>query len=211
MKRTLTAIATLTTLTLATPAGAENLQHISQLLSTKECYRCDLVDAGLVMADLAGAKLGGANLVQANLSRANLSGADLRGANLAGASLNGANLAGADLSGANLTGVDLRDAYLGNANLEGVNLESAYIEGTIGIPATAGTPKLFYKWGVLEMNTGNYQAAIENYQKALTLDTEYAPAYLGRALARYNAGDEAGATKDAQMASILFEKQGAEF
>ncbi|MBW4573752.1 MAG: pentapeptide repeat-containing protein [Aphanothece sp. CMT-3BRIN-NPC111] len=206
--RILATAALLTTSTVGVPAIAENLEHTKQLLSTKQCQQCDLSGAGLVMADLSGAQLSQTNLSRANLSRANLSGADLSGADLSGASLYGVNLTGANLTGANLIGADLRDAYLVNANLAGTNLNSAYVQGTIGIPQYAGTPEDFYKWAVIEAQRGNYRAAIEHYNQALSLNPDLAAAYLGRGVARYRLGDQAGATQDANLAGQLFSAQG---
>lgn len=205
MKPTLIAsFAVLGTLSLSLSSQAENLAHVSQLLSTKQCPQCDLSGTGLVMANLSGANLSRANLIQANLSQANLSGSDLSGANLSGASLNGANLSGANLSGASLHGADLRGAYLINANLTGVKLDTAYVQGAIGIPHSVGTPELFYSWGMIETRQGNFSAAIENYNKALTTDPDFAPAYLARGIAYYRLGNEPQAIKDAQTADQLF-------
>lgn len=211
MKMKLTILATaalLTTTNLGAIAYAENLEQIQQLLSTKRCTQCDLSNAGLVLANLAGADLSGANLTQANLSRANLTGADLSGANLTGASLNGANLTGANLSGANLSSTDLRDAYLMGAQLYGTKLNTAYVQGAIGIPQSAGTFEDFYAWAVLEGRRGNYQAAVEQFNQVLTVKPDFAPALLGRAVALYKLGDEAGATLDAQSAGVIFTTQG---
>lgn len=206
--RTLATAALLTTIGLSFPAQAENLQHISQLLSSKQCAECDLSGAGLVMANLSGANLAGADLSYANLSRANLTGANLSGANLIGASLNGANLSGANLTGANLMGTDIRDAYLVNTNLTGVRLDMAYIEGVIGLPNEAGTKEQFYNWAMAEAEKRNYVGAIEHFNRALTLDPNFAPAYLGRGLIYYRLGNTPAATQDAQVASTLFASQG---
>jgi tetratricopeptide (TPR) repeat protein len=209
MKLTILATAALLTATsLNSVASAENLQHIQQLLSSKQCPQCELNGAGLVMANLAGANLSGADLTRANLSRADLTGADLTGANLSGASLNGAILAGANLSGANLSGTDLRDAYLLNAQLFGTNLTSAYVQGAVGIPQYAGTAEDFHAWGTVESERGNYKAALAFYNQALTLKPDFAPAWLGRGVARFRLGDEAGATQDAERAGVLFTAQG---
>lgn len=190
------------------PVQAENLQHIQQLLSTKQCPQCDLSGAGLVLANLEGANLSGANLSRANLSRTNLMGADLTGANLSGASLNGANLSGANLSGANLIGTDLRDAFLANAQLFGVDLRNTLVQGAIGIPQYAGTAEDFYAWGVVEAQRGNHKAAIVHYNQSLSLKPDFAPVFLARAMSRFRSGDEAGATQDAQTAKQLFTEQG---
>lgn len=212
----LTTAALLTTIGLSTMsevvaphrANAENLQHIRQLLSTKQCQQCQLHDAGLVMADLTGANLSGADLTRANLSQANLTGADLTGANLTGASLYGANLAGANLSGANLSSTDLRTAFLAGAKLFGVSLSNAYVQGAIGIPDYAGTPEDFYAWGVVEAQRGNYEAAIGRFNQVLTIKPDFAPALLARGIAFYKLGNEAAATYDAQQADTLFISQG---
>ena len=201
----LTALAA--SISLASPAKAENFQHTRQLLSTKQCLQCDLSGSGLVQVDLSGAQLSGANLSGANLSRANLSGANLSGANLSGASLYGVNLNGANLSGANLNGTDLRDAYLGNAIVTGTNFNAAYVLGAVGIPQSAGTPEDFYRWAVTEAQNGDYKGAIDHFNKALSLNPEFAPAYLARGVSRYRLGDEKGATIDAQASSQLFDTQ----
>ncbi|MGK7918218.1 MAG: pentapeptide repeat-containing protein [Prochloraceae cyanobacterium] len=200
-------IAVLTTISLSAPAQAENLKHLNQLLATKQCPNCELMGTGLVMLNLSGANLKGANLTQANLSRANLAGADLSGANLTGTSLHGANLTGANLTGANLTGTDLRSAYLFNANLTDTSLENAYVEGTMGIPARAATAEQFHKWGLAEARQSNFPAALENFDRAITVDSKYAPAYLARALTFYRLGNEPKANKDARKAAELFKAQ----
>lgn len=199
--------ALLTLISLGIPVHAENLTHTRQLLSTKSCSECDLSGVGLVLSDLQGADLQGANLVGANLSRANLTGANLSGANLSSASLNGANLTGANLSNATVLGTDLRGAYLTNAVLTDLDLSTAYIQGVIGIPTNAGTKEQFYEWATVEGNRGNYNAALEHYNRALTIDPDFAPAYLGRSLVFYRFGNNAAAVQDARMASMIFSAQ----
>mgnify|MGYP003337017446 FL=1 len=189
------------------PVRAENLDHLRQLLATKQCDRCDLSGSGLVMSNLAGARLSQANLVNANLSQANLSGADLSGANLTGASLHGANLMGANLSGAILNGTDLREAYLTNANLSGTALNTAYVEGAVGISQGAASPELFFNWGLVEVKKGSYNAAIEDFNKALAINPEYASAYLGRGYALLRLGKDAEATENIKVAAQLFQTQ----
>jgi len=206
MKLQLLAVIPLLT-AIAVPAQAENLTDLNQLLGSKKCSQCDLSDAGLVQADLIGSDLAEANLAGANLSQANLKGADLRGANLAGASLHGANLVGANLMGANLMGTDLRNAYVNNANLDGVDLDSAHLNGIKGLATTAATAEQFHRWGVREAEHGNYKGAIANYQKAIKLDPELAPAYLGLAIIQFNFDYRPAAQKNTQMAMDLFEKQ----
>ena len=200
-------IATLTTFSFPLLTQAENLSHLNQLLGTKNCMKCDLSSAGLVMSNLSGANLTDTNLTQANLSQANLSGADLRGANLAGASLYGANLTGANLTGANLTGTDLRNAYLTDANLTDVDLNTAYLEGAQGILDYAGTPEQFHRWGLQEAQRGNYQAAIAHYNRAITIDSEFAPAYLALGLTQYHLDLRAKAKINGEIAAKLFQQQ----
>jgi len=90
-----------------------------------------------------------------------------------------------------LTGADLRGAYLNNANLDNTKLDTAYVQGAVGIPSSAGTPELFYGLGMVEGKQGRTSAAIENFNKALTINPEYAPAYLARAMAHYRLGQNA--------------------
>lgn len=209
MKPTLIATAAiLTTICLVPQAKAENLEHIRQLLATKQCESCDLSGAGLVMANLQGASLRGANLAGSNLSRANLSGADLTGANLSGASLYGANLSGAKLGGADLTHADLRDSYLANVDLGSTSLNNSNLQGAIAIPNSSSKPEDFYRWGMAQGQKGDPKGAIEYFNQALTINTKYAPAYMARGVARYQILDRAGAMQDAQKAKALFLFQG---
>ncbi|HEY9819015.1 MAG TPA: pentapeptide repeat-containing protein [Candidatus Obscuribacterales bacterium] len=95
-------------LAIATPAIAQNADHIDQLRRTGRCSSCDLSGADLSGLDLSHAYLVGAFLIGADLSNANL-----RSANLERAILNGANLSGADF-----TFADLTDASLNGARIE---------------------------------------------------------------------------------------------
>lgn len=195
-------------LSLSVPVRAENLSDLRQLLATRNCQQCDLTNTGLAMANLGGADLQGANLVNANLSQANLTGANLSGANLTGASLYGANLSGANLSGAIINNTDLRSSYLYNADLTGTNLNTSYLQGAMGIPASAATAEQFYTWGVYEIQNRNYKLGMEHFNQSLILNPEYAPAYMARALAYYRLGNETAAKADAEKASQLFQAQG---
>lgn len=203
----LTAIAILTNIVITTPSQGESLTDLNQLLNTKQCSHCDLTNSGLVQANLIGADLSQANLVGANLSQANLTGANLRGANLTGASFNGANLTGANLTGSNLAGTDLRNAYLGNANLTDVDLNTAYVEGIKGIDETAATAEQFHRWAVREADSGNYNAAVAHYNKAIKIDPEFAPAYLGLGIIQYNFDRRVEAKENTKVAANLFKKQ----
>ncbi len=203
----LMAIATLTTITISLPIKAEDLNDLNQLLSTKQCAECDLSGSGLVMSNLTGAQLQGANLVSANLSQANLTGADLTGADLTGASLHGANLTGANLTGANLNGTDLRNAYLANTILQDVELDRAYLDGVKAIAPDAATPEQFHRWGVREAERGNYQAAMAHYQRAISIDPEFAPAYLGIGIIQHRFDNDRAAQKSTKIAKDLFKKQ----
>lgn len=203
----LSLIATLITSVISLPSQAESLSDLNQLLNTKKCSQCDLSNSGLVQANLIGVDLAQANLVGANLSQANLTGADLRGTNLTGASLYGANLTGANLTGANLSGTDLRNAYVTNTNLTSVDLDSAHLEGIKGLAETAATAEQFHRWGVKEAERGNYNGAIAHYRKAIKLDPELAPAYLGLAIIQYNFDHRAEAKANTTIAAKLFKKQ----
>ena len=197
----------LLTVSLSSAVQAANYEDIRQLLANKQCPKCLLSNAGLVMAELSGANLTGANLVGANLSRANLTGADLRGANLSGASLFGVNLSEAKLSGANLTGADLRNTYLMNAELKGANITGTNFQGAVGIPSQIAKSEDFYAWGVAAAEKGNLKPAIDYFSQAIALKPDYAGAYFARGVASYQSLDRKSALQDAQMAAELFEKE----
>ncbi len=190
------------------PARAENLAQLQQLLSTRECQGCQLQNAGLVHADLTGVDLSGADLTFANLSQANLVGANLSGANLTGAMLQGANLSGANLSGATLNGTDLRRAYLYGADMQGVDISSTYIEQSIGLPDGILSFNDYYRWGIEAGQQENYPVAVNYFTQAIQLQPDFAPAYLARAVARYKMIDAEGAIADSTAAADLFAQQG---
>lgn len=192
--------------TISTAVAAENFDDLNQLLSSKKCPLCDLRGAGLVMINLSRADLTGADLSGANLSGADLTGANLAGANLTGASLHGANLSGANLNGAITQDTDFRRAYFGRASFINTNLEAAYMQGVQGLSPSAATPQLFYGWGLLETNQGNYKSALNHYDKALEIDPDFAPGYLGRGLALLKIGNEASAQQNVEYAQLLFEE-----
>lgn len=203
----LSLMATVATTLISFPAEAENLNDLNKLLNTKKCSQCDLTNSGLVQANLTGADLVQANLVGTNFSQANLMGANLRGANLTGASLHGANLTGADLSYANLSGTDLRNAYVSNVNFTGVNLDSAHLDGIKELAETAASAKQFHRWGVQETTRGNYKNAIAHYRKAIKLNPQLAPAYLGLAIIQYDFDQRAEAKMNTATAAKLFKQQ----
>ena len=202
------AAALLTTFSMALPAQADNAEQVQTLLSTRQCARCELSNAGLVYADLRGANLQQANLSRANLSRTNLQGADLRGAMLMGASLAGANLTGANLDGADLTAADLRYATATNATFQGARLDQASLQGTIGLSTTVGTPEEFYRWAMMDSEQKNYASAVVNFSQVLARQPDSAPAYLGRGMARLQTNDRIGAIADLKQADKLFTAKG---
>jgi uncharacterized protein YjbI with pentapeptide repeats len=194
----------LVTISFAKPAKAENVEHVQQLLQTKQCPSCDLSQVGLVYGNLSGADLSQADLSQANLSRANLSGANLSGASLAGATLVNANLSGTDLSGADLRGADLRGAILTGANVAGARLDDANFLGAVGLPREVATPEQLYRLGLAEADRGHYRGAIDHYSQVIQLDSSFANAYLARGIARFQLGDRTAALEDAQQAEQLY-------
>jgi Pentapeptide repeats (8 copies) len=208
MKKTLfTTLALITATNISLVAGAENLQHTQQLLSTKKCPQCDLSGAGLIMINLSGADLTGANLTGANLSRSNLTGANLTGANLSGATLFGANLTGANLTGANVTGTDFRSSYLANVNFKDVSLNKSYLQGAIGIPNQASSPEQLYELGLLAAQKQDHKTAIDYFNQSLSMNPKFALGYLGRGVSRYRLGDERGAMQDGTISSYLFTQE----
>ncbi|TVQ19542.1 MAG: hypothetical protein EA367_11350 [Leptolyngbya sp. DLM2.Bin15] len=192
---------------LSTPARAENLVHLQQLMNTRECTGCDLFNAGLVNSNLSGVNLAGADLRNANLNRANLRGANLQGANLRGAVLSYADLTSADLRGADLTGADLREAYLTDSNMTGAVLTGAFLVGAVDLPDSILTADMLYSWGITETQRGNFSGAIDYYNRALQIDPSYTNAILARGISRYRLADMNGALADATTAESMYASQ----
>lgn len=205
-----TSLAAIALLGWATPARAENLFQLQQLLSTQTCEDCDLSRAGLVYANLSGARLRGANLRSANLSQSDLSNTDLSNADLAGAVLFAANLAGANLRGADLRGADLRSAFLEGADLEGALLDGAILMGAVGLPDTVATPEILFQWGLREAENQNHELAIGYYTRSLQGDPDNAEIYLARSIALFRWGDPETAYADAKQAEQIFIERGDE-
>jgi uncharacterized protein YjbI with pentapeptide repeats len=100
---------------------AANLDHVRQLLRTKNCPNCDLSEANLDRVDLSNANVSGANLRGANLRHVLFANANLSKADLSNAEVTSTNFTGANLSGANLAGVVNRSICTGL--LESIELE----------------------------------------------------------------------------------------
>jgi uncharacterized protein YjbI with pentapeptide repeats len=192
----------------ALPVKAESIEDLQQLLSTQECTGCNLIDAGLAHATLTRANLQNADLRGANLSRADLRGANLSGADLSGATLYGANLRGADLTGAKLTNTDLRRAYLLNTVIEGTNFNTAYLKDAVGLPPQVGNAELFHDWGMEEAKGGNYEKAIDYFERAIAQDDSFAPSYMGISLAMLRLGNQEASLEYAKTALKIYEREG---
>lgn len=209
MKKSLFLSCLVTVLAIAPVTRAENLSHLSQLLSTRKCFNCDLAATGLVNAKLGRAEIRNTDFRQANLSGADLSLADLRGSDFTGASLAGANLAGANLEGTILDGADLRGAYLSGANFNNTSINTYYIHRTVGLLEAPVSAERLYQWGFVESESNNHRVAITYYDAAANQDPDNGAIYLSRAIARYRLKDFANSSRDAAFAQALFLGQGS--
>lgn len=187
--------------------GAENPEDLQRLLTTRQCERCDLQEAGLVLSRLSSARLAGSNLLRANLSGADLSGADLRQADLRGASLQRANLTGANLTGARLDGADLREAWLAGAIVTPQQLALTYLQGAQGLDVAALPFERYQAWGIEAIQAGRFERAISYFDLALQRNPKSAPTYLSRAIAYQGLGRSEQAIADAQAAEQLYKSQ----
>ncbi|OKH19010.1 pentapeptide repeat-containing protein [[Limnothrix rosea] IAM M-220] len=209
MKKSLLLSSLIGMLAIAPVTRAENLTHLSQLLSTRRCNNCSLISTGLVNAKLGGADISGSDLRQANLSRADLSMANLSGADLTGASLAGANLAGANLEGANLDGADLRGAYLAGANFKNTSLNTYYITRAVGLMDSTTSAERLYQWGFIESESSNHRMAIAYYNQAAKFAPDNGAIYLSRAIANFKLKDYYRAQQDVNFARTLFAASGS--
>lgn len=209
MKKSLLLLSSLVSfLAIAPVTHAENLTHLSQLLSTRRCNNCDLIGTGLVNAKLGGYDLRGSDLRQANLSRANLSMADLRGVDFTGASLVGANLAGANLEGAILDGADLREAYLSGANLTNASINTYFITRAVGLLEANHSAERLYQWGFIESESNNQRMAIAYFDAAAEAAPDNGAIYLSRSISHFQIKNYIAAQQDAAFARTLFASQG---
>ncbi len=62
--------------------------------------------------------------------------------------------------------------------------------------------------GAAKAESGNKQQAIEDYDRAISLDPELALAYYNRGSNKYKLGDKQAAITDTSKAAELFRKQG---
>ncbi|MGB3206958.1 MAG: pentapeptide repeat-containing protein [Crinalium sp.] len=97
--------------------------ELNRLLSTGECFGCNLVGVDLTGVHLVGVDLRNANLQGAIFVNANLEGADLAGANLQAANFTAAFVSGTDFSNANLTKVNFTQAKLIDSEVAGAVLQ----------------------------------------------------------------------------------------
>ena len=109
--------------TSTTPIQASKSNELNRLLSTGECFGCNLVGVDLTGVHLVGVDLRNANLQGAIFVNANLEGADLSGANLQAANFTAAFVSGTDFSNANLTKVNFTQAKLIDSEVAGAVLQ----------------------------------------------------------------------------------------
>jgi tetratricopeptide (TPR) repeat protein len=144
----------------------------------------DFVDIDLSGEDLSNDDLGGINFSNADLSSVDLSRTNLRNANLRNINLRNANLAGASLKNANLRNANLRNTNLSATDLTGASLEGADLFGAnLGLPehhrqvTTSQNrrrqshlePSALYEQGAILQKSGQHEAALALYDKALKI------------------------------------------
>lgn len=65
-----------------------------------------------------------------------------------------------------------------------------------------------YEMGNSYLKDEEYESAIGMYDKAIEMHSEYAEAYVGRAIARARLGNKSEAIEDLRQAASLFQEQG---
>ncbi|NMG60558.1 hypothetical protein E1H12_19090 [Geitlerinema sp. P-1104] len=66
----------------------------------------------------------------------------------------------------------------------------------------------FFNRGTQALNNENFEEAISSYDIAISMHSDYAEAYAGRALARAGLNDRSGTISDLEQAARLFQQQG---
>ena len=66
----------------------------------------------------------------------------------------------------------------------------------------------FFNSATEALNNEDFEEAISFYEMAISMHSDYAEAYAGRALARAGLGDRTGTISDLEQAASLFQEQG---
>ena len=66
----------------------------------------------------------------------------------------------------------------------------------------------YYNRGNARSALGDKQGAIEDYDRAISINPNYADAYNNRGVVRSDIGDKQGAIEDFQKAANLYQRQG---
>ena len=198
----------LTSLANAQRSPAESDEDLIQLLQTKKCGECRLMDSDLMHSDLRESDLNGAFLQRANLNQVNLDGANLRNANLSFTSLRGASLRGTDLRGSRLYGTDLRNADLSGAQLEPNALEESYWQGAKGIDPKIHSHATLHNAGVEAAQTNLWRDAERLFSDAIFRNPTEPLSWVARGICRGQLGNNNKAINDLMYAADLFEQEG---
>ena len=190
------------------PVSAQSDEHLIQLLQTKKCGACMLMDIDLMHADLRDSDLNRASLQRANLSQVNLDGANLRNANLSFTSLRGASLRGTDLRGSRLFGTDLRNADLSGAQLDPNALEESHWRGAKGIHPGIRSHAVLHNAGVEAAQTNLWKDAERLFSDAIRSKPTEPLSWVARGLCRGELGNTNKAVNDFMHAATLFEQDG---
>ena len=198
----------LATLSAIQPVFAQSNEDLIQLLETKGCGECKLMDIDLMHADLRDSDLNRASLQRANLNQVNLDGANLREANLSFTSLRGASLRGADLRGSRLYGTDFRNADLSGAQLDPNALEESHWRGTKGIQAGIQSHASLHNAGVDAAKTNLWREAERLFSDAILRKPTEPLSWVARGLCRGELRNTNKAINDFMHAANLFEHKG---
>lgn len=109
----------------------------------------------------------------------------------------------ADYNQAVATAPKLAAAYLNRALTYGDLGDLQHAADDFSQALALGPPDVaaaHYFRGDLRLRMKNYRGAIEDYDQALALDRNFGHAYIGRGMARLEAGDDAGAFQDLNYA-----------
>ena len=190
------------------PVLASDEEHLIQLLQSRQCPACQLMDADLTHADLRDANLKNAKLQRANLSQARLDGADLSGSNLSFTSLQGASLRGTDLRNSNLIGTDLRRADLTGALLDPKALDQSHWDGAKSVGKGSRSHASLHNAGVDAAQTGRWADAEQLFNAAIEANPDEPLSWVARGLSRGEQGKDDLASRDLAYAGELFADQG---
>lgn len=106
---------------------------------------------------------------------------------------------------------DFVSAYVNRANIKDDlgDPSGALVDYATALKYEQNDPNIYYNRGLTYSRLKQYEKAVNDYDRAIAINPEYAPPYTGRAIIKYDIlGDKEGGLQDLKTAADLYKKQG---